>query len=367
MERSIKMKKSLSMLLALTMIVSLFTACASQTDQQANAGGGAGTDTDSEVSMADYYKGKTIYFSSNEKPGQDATNEGMLIQPYMAEYTGANVVLQDKRGDAGVEGINYVYGRDGSAGLEIGYSPLTNFVLNYITEAAGVTYEPDGFEFLGGVSKEHYMLLVDENSKYTSVEELQAADSVVMAGTSAQGPIALSTMSAAEMLGLNAQVITGYSTNELLRAVMSGEIDACCVPTHMALAQDTGIILCVLAKERETCAPDVPTIFEVCPAIADDSALMDLLDLWDVQLRMSSIMYCAPGTPAENVEFLRGVVDYLSQQQQYLEDASKVHQMTVTSADFMTGEEVETAIRDLMAQKDEISKTFHDLIDKYRI
>jgi len=370
------MKKSIiSLLLAVVMLIAVCAACTNSQPAPAPASSPAAPvssetpaspaapETPAEADLSEFYKGKTINFTLNEKAGGDNELVARLTQPLIANYTGATVVIQNQRGAGGVEGINWVYDRPSADGTEIGSCILLNLILNQVTELPGVTYDADGFEYLCGISREKFAFCVSEDSSLTSIEDLQAAKGLKLGGTSAQGPIALSTMSCAALLDLDAKVITGFSTGEMTLAVISGELDGVCIPVHMVTSAEGLKPLFTLSSDRLSAFPDVPALTELTQIAAEDQ---ELFDLWDTTLLQSHVFYASPGTDADKLAFLRGLVDVLKNDQQYISDLSSLLQLEITAEDFVTGEDMQKIVGDTVSHAAEINTILSGVIAEYR-
>ena len=82
-------------------------------------------------SPAEFYKGKNIDFTLNDRPGGDAEMLARLMGPYMKEYMGATPIYTNMRKAGGSEGYVHVY-RAKPDGLTMGVATLLPMILNPI-------------------------------------------------------------------------------------------------------------------------------------------------------------------------------------------------------------------------------------------
>ena len=329
-----------------------------------SASGSASASSWTVEGMQSFYRGKTIYLSTNERPGSESESVCRLTVPLFGDYTKATIVLQNKRSSGGVEGLNWVYERPDPYGLEIGECVLLNLLLNKITELPGANYDSDAFNYLFGISSEKFVFMVKEGSKYQSIKDLQAASKLKFGGTSAQGPIALSTMSSAAILGLDAKVITGFgSTGELILSILSGELDGVCVPIHLASSADGVKVLFTLSSERDPIFPDVPALTELMDVPADKQ---DLFELWNSLLLQSHIFFTSPKVNTDNLEFLRGMAGAVAGNEILLSDISRLLSLPIVPGDVISGEKMQAIVADTMKNASRIKSILEDVIKKYR-
>jgi tripartite-type tricarboxylate transporter receptor subunit TctC len=318
---------------------------------------------------AAFYKGKTIDFTLNERPGGDMDLIGRLLGPYVKEYTGATPIFTNRRAAGGSEGYVHIY-KAAPDGLTMGIGTTLPLILNRITEAPGAIYEPDKFGYVCSFLRVRSMFIVSANGPYKTIADLKAAKKLVLGATSPQGNIALSTMSVIKLLDLDAKVITGTKgVGPLIQAVLSGEIAGSCVPMQVAMR---GIragnyrALFTLATERFSAIPDVPSLTELY-SLGGNEEKKELLKMWDEHLVMSHAFITSPGISKEKLDFLRGIYPMLKNSPQFRKDIDKLFAFHVEDADILEGPKVEKLVKDTMSQAGKMKSVFLQLIKEYRL
>ena len=315
--------------------------------------------------MQGFYKGKTINMSVNEAPGANGDLMARMLLPYIQNYTSGNVVATNRREAAGVEAINWVYGRPEPDGLEIGQAMLANFLLSYIMELPGCEYNPAEIDFLFGVSIVPFVLVVNEDGPYGSIQDLQAASNLKFGSTGASSGSTMCVVSTIHLLGLDAKTVTGFNMGDLYLAILSGEVAAATIPIESAAVWEGCKMLFILSSERHPDAPDVPALPELMQIPADKK---DLFDLWNDMLMQLHAYYTSPGTDPDKLEFLRGVADVLASPdgEQFRKDAAVLQGISVSPEDIIPGAELQKIVNDITAQAPKINGLLADLLVKYR-
>jgi len=320
-------------------------------------------------SPVEFYKGKNIDFTLNDRAGGDAEMLARLMGPYIKEYAGATAIYTNRRGAGGSDGYVHVY-KAKPDGLTMGVATLLPMILNRVTENPGAKYEPEKYGWIGSFLRVRNVFVVAANGPYKTVADLKAAKKLIFGATSPQGNLALSTMSCIELLDLDAKVITGTKgAGRMAQVVMSGEVAATCVPMQLALK---GIkdghyrALFTLARERFDQMPDVPSILEVSD-IKGDKQKEDLLNIWDEGLILAQAIMVSPGVSQEKIEFLRGLMPILTKSSQFRKDIDKLWAFHVPDKDILSGEQVENLVGKTMHNAASMKSVFSELLKKYKL
>jgi tripartite-type tricarboxylate transporter receptor subunit TctC len=324
---------------------------------------------DDAVEPAEFYKGKKIDFTLNERPGGDMELFGRLVGPYIKDYTGATPIFTNLRGAGGSDGYVHIF-KAKPDGLTMGIGALLPMILNRVTEAPGAQYEPDKFGYLCSFLRVRNVFVVAKEGPYKTVADLKAAKKLIFGATSPQGNLALSTMSCIELLNLDAKVITGTKgIGPLAQTVVSGEVAGTCVPMQVALK---GIKdghyrpLFTLASERFDLLPDVPSIAEIAN-IKGNEDKEELLKIWDENLVLAHAIMVSPGVSEEKLAFLRGILPKLKNSPQFTKDIEKLWAFPVPDKDILTGEQVERLVKNSMSKAGKMKAVFLELLKKYKI
>jgi len=328
------------------------------------AAAGCGSGSQESVAAADFYEGKTVTIVATAGAGTPTDMIARTVGSYLERDTGANVVVTDKSGAGGLDGMNYLYTAEPD-GLTLGVVSSVKFVANEILDEPAAAYDIDEFSYLMNVGNGLYCFLVSPDGPYQSVDDLQAAEDLKIGGSSPSGAVSLGGMTVIELLDLDAQVVTGLK-GEAARgpAVKRGEIAGYVMTIDTAQPSiDADMVrpLFVLATERDPLQPDVPAITELADLTDDDLALVRL---WENSLVSSHIVAAPPNIPADRLAFLRDLVDSWFQEEAFRAEINAAFGYEVE--DYTTGEAVASAMTDLAATLDEFRTIFAEMIEKYR-
>lgn len=313
---------------------------------------------------ADFYKGKTIDLVTSGSPGGDEDLVARMIASYLGGDTGASVVVTNRLGAGGLDGMNYLY-KGKPDGLTLGVTASAKFVSNKVLDEPAAVYDIGEFSYIMNIGRLRTFFFVSPEGPYQSVADLQAAKDLKIGGSSPSGHISLSGLIVIKLLGLDAKVITGFKgePNRAL-AVKRGEIIGYClnIPTTRA-SVEAGMVkpLFVIATERDPLMPDVPAIAELVNLTGDD---LTLVKLWETVFVGSNLFAASPGIPEDRLIYLRGLANKWVEDEGFRKQIDAVSGFEVKS--YMTGDEVTKAMLDLAAALDKFQAIFVEMIEKYR-
>lgn len=313
---------------------------------------------------ADFYKGKTIDLVISASPGGSADLITRIMASYLGGDTEASVVVTNRDGAGGLDGMNYLY-KGKPDGLTLGTVPAAKFVSNKALNEPAAVYDIGEFSYIMGIGRLQYYFFVSPEGPYQSVADLQAGKDLKIGGVSPAGNIALGGLTVIKILGLDGKVITGIKgeSNRAL-AVKRGEVIGYCLNVVTTKASvEAGMVkpLFVLATERDPVMPDVPAITELVNLTGEDLALVKL---WETAFVGSTIFTGSPGIPEDRLAFLRGLANKWAQDEGFREKINVVSGYEVQ--EYITGEEVVKAMLDMAAALDKFQVIFAELIEKYR-
>jgi tripartite-type tricarboxylate transporter receptor subunit TctC len=313
---------------------------------------------------ADFYKGKTIDLVTTGSAGSFNDLTANIIASYLGRDTGATVVVTNRSGSGGLEGMNYLY-KAKPDGLTIGSVASVKFVQNKVLNEPAAAYEIDKFSYIMSVDRQPYYFFVSPEGPYQSVADLKAGKNLKIGGSSPSGPVSLGGLTIIKLLGLDAKVITGFDTDtDRALAVKRGEIVGYCLNIPNARANiEAGMVkpLCVLATERDPLAPDVPAITELVNLTGEDLALVKL---WETAFVASNLFVASPGIPEDRLAFLRSLANKWVQEEEFREEID--HIATYSVSKYLTGDEVAKAMLDMASALEDFQAIFAELIEKYR-
>ncbi|KAA3623670.1 MAG: hypothetical protein DWQ08_11235, partial [Proteobacteria bacterium] len=143
------------------------------------------------------------------------------------------------------------------------------------------------------------------------------------AGSGKTDSLADSAACISEALGLDSRIIIGYKgAKESGLAVLRGEADAIVASAGTArkLAKSGLKPLVVLARNRASKLPDVPSIFELVD-LAPERAWW--IDFWAGMSELGRAFAMAPEAPAERIGYLSGVLATILDSEAFRADMAK--------------------------------------------
>jgi tripartite-type tricarboxylate transporter receptor subunit TctC len=316
------------------------------------------------VTPTDFYKGKTIDLVTTGSAGSFNDLTTNIIASYLGRDTGATVVVTNRSGSSGLEGMNYLY-KAKPDGLTIGSVASVKFVQNKVLNEPAAVYEFDKFSYIMSVDRQPYYFFISPDGPYQSVADLQAGKNLKIGGSSPSGPVSLGGLTVIKLLGLDAKVITGFDTDsDRALAVKRGEIVGYCLNIPNSGASiEAGLIkpMFVLATERDPLAPDVPAITELVKLSGED---LPLVKLWGTAFVASNLIVASPGIPEDRLEFFRSLANKWVQDEGFRNEINAVATYSVSI--YLTGDEVAKAMLNMASALDEFQAIFAELIEKYR-
>jgi tripartite-type tricarboxylate transporter receptor subunit TctC len=314
------------------------------------------------VAPADFYKGKSIELVSMASPGTLNDLILRIMASYISEDTGASVSVTARKGAGGIEGANYIY-KAKPDGLTLGMTSMVKFVGNKVLDEPAAEYELEEMSYIMSIAPRQTYFYVSPEGPYQTVAELQAAADLKLGATSASGYYSLAGLTVIKLLGLDAQVITGFQkSSDIKLALQRGEITGYAVSTNQADI-DSGIIrpVFVIATERDPLKPNVPTITELVDLSGED---LELVKLWETGLINSGLFFTSPGLPEDKLAYLRDLANKWSQDEGFRKQIDAVTGEEVTV--YFTGEEVTSIMLDTSSVISQFQAIFAELAAKYR-
>jgi tripartite-type tricarboxylate transporter receptor subunit TctC len=315
---------------------------------------------------AEFYKGKTIDFVVNESPGNPCDLIARMMVSYLGGDTGTSVIVTNRRGAGGMEGMNYVYKAEPD-GLTLGMASAVKASANKVMNEPGAEYVLEKFDYIMSIGRRTNYFFISPTGPYQTVADLQAAQDLKLAGGSPSGYVTLATLSVIKLLGLDAKVVTGFQGDtERTLAVERGEVAGYAVNlAGLHTYVESGMLkpMFVLARQRDPLTPDVPAITELVNLSDEDLALVKL---WETSLASSTLFVTTPGIPEDRLAYLRQLAEKWTQDEGFREEINIVSGYEVQPDEYITGEEVAQAMQDMAVNLNEFQALFADLSEKYR-
>jgi tripartite-type tricarboxylate transporter receptor subunit TctC len=187
--------------------------------------------TASAQSVEAFYKGRTVTMLVGTSPGGINDISARLVARHLTRFIpgGPNIVVQNNPGSGGLVTANRLYfnsEKDGSvlAKLERAVPQLA------IQGNSNAQFDPAKFTWLGSLSSyadDAYLMLLNANHPAKTIADLKPpAPPVALGGDSSASSNLIFAVIAKEVLGLNINVVRGYTgAAPLFLAMQRGELD----------------------------------------------------------------------------------------------------------------------------------------------
>ncbi|MFI5490734.1 tripartite tricarboxylate transporter substrate binding protein [Micromonospora echinaurantiaca] len=218
-----------------------------------------------ETSSANYpEKDLTLVVHAGAGGGSDLTARTLAKE--MESDLGKSIVVENRTGGGGRVGLTYLKDRPAD-GYSIGFIPVEVSMLGH----QGADIKPDQYTILGQVMNAPATLSVPANSPYKTFDEFiaaaKAAPGTITVSNSGAGAIwEAATLALGDAAGVTFKPVPYDGGAPAVAAGVSGEVNAVMagVSESGAAAKDGRLrILAVMAPERVTALPDVPTAKEL--------------------------------------------------------------------------------------------------------
>lgn len=291
-----KLKKTLSLLVAAAMTLAVATGCSSGGTGSSTSGSGSGSG--SGGGAADGWPNKTINIYMTHAAGGDTDYMGRQLAIQLEKVLGVSVVVTNVDGSNGATCMQQY--KDGDTDGYTFIATNTAALLgNYATKMVDFTY--DAFEpvaIYGIQSGEN--IVVPADSPYNTLDDLikasQENPGQIKFGISTGGGVYIMASVMANVGGAEFNIIDAGDGATRLTALLGGEIDATSLPYSTAADYiENGQLksLCTVLSQPPTLLPDQASASDTIPELVMDTEYAVL----------------APkGTPAEIVEAMNAAI-----------------------------------------------------------
>lgn len=283
---------------------------------------------------ANFYSGKTIRLSVGTAPGGINDISARLVARHMGKYIpGApSFNVQNMPGAGGIVGANRLANNVEKDGTELAI--LERAVAQFaIAGDKNAKFDPLTLTWLGSLSSygdDAYMMLVMAKHPAQSADDLRKPGVKAIMGSNRAGSTnVIFALLAAQVLGLNVDVITGYGgAAKISLAMQSGEVDGQVIGLSAFQAGqksmwDENLVrpLVIFGRtDRHPKMPNVPTGREL--ALTEDGR--KLLAFSELPFFMALPFVGPPNMHAERTEILRKAFIEVAKDKSLLEEADKL-------------------------------------------
>jgi tripartite-type tricarboxylate transporter receptor subunit TctC len=312
-------------------------------------------------SQTPYFENKTITILRGGQPGGSGDMQARALIPSLKKYIPGNptIVIENMPGAAGMKAVNHAYTSARPDGLTI-TAVGSGLASGAILGLPGVRYDIDKLIYLG--STEHgdpYVFLSRKDAGFDTLEKLRAATGVRLGAQTVGHAVYISGRIFAYLIGLkDPKIVVGFGGPEMDLALERGEIDiransADTVVRRNAAALNSGQfnIHATLSipkgklHPRFTNVPDADTL-------AKNERERQLVNMFREFMYPRWPYVLPPGTPPEIVKTLREAMNKSFKDPAFTQEFKK---LMGSDPSPLSGEEVETSIRELPRDPEAIS------------
>ncbi|MGH7823818.1 MAG: hypothetical protein ACREQ7_01380 [Candidatus Binatia bacterium] len=308
---------------------------------------------DCAFSQTPYYQGKTIKILRGGRPGGTGDTQARALIPYLKKYIPGDptIVVENMPGAAGRKAANHIFFNTQPDGLTIG-AVGAGLVVGPILGLAGTKYDLDKLIYLGSTERgDPYLFVTRKEAGFDSFEKLLAAPGVRIGAQGIGHPIYVAGRIFSYLLGLTEpKFVVGYGGLELDAAFTKGEVDARVKGVDTVLGRNRQMlekgmldVHAAITIPRGKIHPRFADVKDL-DSFAKSERERRLLNLFRTFLYPRWPYIMSPGTPPEHVKTLRVAMARAFEDIAFKKDFKK---MMTNDPSPLTGEEVETTIRDL--------------------
>lgn len=345
------MKKLIPVIVMLTLVLSLAaTSCAPKTTVE---------------TVAEFYQGKTLDLVITHRVGGGADKNGRVIAPFLDKYMGTTTIVSNKAGGGSAEGVVYVYNAP-SDGLTLMVTSGMSMIMNKITGREGTDYEIAEFNPIIFFSKDRYALWVAPDGPYQSLADLQAAKGLKFGAQSKGGGQSLGGSAVIEMLGLDAQVVSGYGgMSDITLAIRQGELAG----SVLDLGEYESLVPSGLAKPLfligTTIDERYPDLTPLGDLISLEGEKRTILEIWQKYYYGTDRLIAPPQIPADRLQYLREIAIKLTEDTEFRAQLDALYGYHVTY--FRFGEDAKKDLEDIAREAGNYKGIFESILEKHRI
>jgi tripartite-type tricarboxylate transporter receptor subunit TctC len=331
------MKRALIHVSAVTTVAIALTACGSDS---------GGSEAPDASAAGCELEGETIELIVPYSPGGGYDLYARQLAPALGEELGATVVVVNEPGAGGLLATNQLLNAEPD-GTSIGIFNMTGHIGSALGEVEGVEYDPQDFSYLGRISSEPDVVLVQAAGPHESFEDLANAAESTPVTFAATGPGAndyLDALVLDSVLGLNVEVVTGFAGgSEAALAMVQGQVDAHSRSLYSQLpavtAGDARAVL-VMGSEPAAELPDTPAVVE----LAEDDDQRALLEFHSRLIESGRSFAAPPGMTEGCLDEFRAAYETTVTDEAFVAEGEASDRPIA----FSSGEDVQQEVEELM-------------------
>jgi tripartite-type tricarboxylate transporter receptor subunit TctC len=268
------------------------------------------------------------------------------------------IIIENMPGAAGMKAVNHTYAMAKPDGLTV-TAVGAGLIPGPILGLAGARYDLDKLLYLGSTdSADPYVFVSRKDAGFDSLEKLRSASGIRIGAQTVGHLIYVSGRLFTYILGLkDPRFVVGYGGPDLDIALRNGEVDARSTNAATVVRRTDDALEKMVNVHATITIPkgkfhprfaNVPEL----DSFAKNERERQLINLYRAFLYPKWPYILPPGTPAEIVNILRGAMTKALRDPEFHNEFKK---LMGSEAAPLTGEEVETAIRDIPRDPEIIS------------
>jgi len=285
-------------------------------------------------SVEQFYKGRSVTLLVGTSPGGINDISARLVARHLARFIpGApSIVVQNNPGGGGLVTANRLYfntEKDGSvlAKLERAVPQLA------IQGNPNAQFEPTKFTWLGSLSSyadDAYLMLINADHPAKTIADLKTPGrSVTLGSDNAASSNLIFAVIAKEVLGLNVNVVRGYTgAAPLFLAMQRRELDGQMVGLSSVRTGQRDLwsrkaFRPLMAFGRTKRHPEFPDL-AIGHELAGDAGALSLIDFAELPFFMALPFAAPPAIPADRAEALKAAFTAMCRDPAFVEETEKL-------------------------------------------
>jgi tripartite-type tricarboxylate transporter receptor subunit TctC len=324
------------------------------------------------VAQTSFYEDKTARILVGFSPGGTYDIWARLIARHMGKHIpgNPNFVVQNMTGGGSMVAANYVYKVAKPDGLTIAVVTPGLFI-EQLSGRNEVQYDWARFSLIGSPEKTDRIFYIRADTPYRTLEDLRKATEPPKCGTTGVGTASYYwPRLLGDMVGFKLNLVPGYKgSSDVNLAIERGEV-VCWGGTLQAFFGSepgrtwakTGFVR-VLAhggKKRHPQLPEAPTVLEVMDKHNVADATRQLVKVLLAPDDLGRPFFGPPGIPADRLKLLRDAFAKIMNDPDVEAEAQKKG----LDPNFVSGDELQALIKDLIALPPEVIQRMKRLMDK---
>jgi tripartite-type tricarboxylate transporter receptor subunit TctC len=305
----------------------------------------SGHQAEAASSDASFFKGKTITFIVPSRAGGGVDTYARMIGPYLADYTGASVVVLNKPGGQSLIGMNDLYVAKPN-GLTIGTAYGEGPIGFQIAGAPGVRYDLSKMSWLAGITPDPNTLIVR-----APLKEIQTWKDVLnnkkgyKFGSAGGGPYVCGLV-LEKALNSKFNMVLGFGgSTEVKASLRRNETDMYCntlASSYTDIKNGYERALLTVTTKKNKDFPNVATITDTKGVIS--SGDYQMLETYSKIYELARPLMAPPGMKESRLNFLRAALKKVLTNPEFIAKAAKAHR----PVDYISGEEAAKDIREVL-------------------